>query len=135
MYQKLVAYKKKHKSTNVPLKYQTDPKLGSWVSTQRKSYNKKVLSIDRINHLELIDFVWDSHDAKWMEMYSKLVEYKKQNKSTVVPKFYTEDPSLGLWVCNQRVVYNKGKLSGKRLELLNSINFIWSVYAYAKKAS
>ncbi|OEU10393.1 hypothetical protein FRACYDRAFT_194029 [Fragilariopsis cylindrus CCMP1102] len=126
MYQKLVAYKKKHKSTIVRKEYQADPKLGHWVQTQRKKYNRKALSTDRTNHLESIGFVWDSHDAQWMGMYRKLVEYKKQNKSTAVPKVYTEDPSLGFWVYTQRQVYGKGKLSGKRLELLNSIHFNWS---------
>jgi hypothetical protein len=131
MYQRLVAYKKKHKSTNIPKGYQADPSLGNWVNTQRKSYNKKELYTDRINHLESIDFVWDPHDTKWMEMYSKLVEYKKQNKSTVVPIIHTEDPPLGRWIGVQRFANNQGKLSEKRLKLLNSINFVWSM----KKAS
>jgi hypothetical protein len=116
MYQRLVAYKKKHKSTNVPKKYQADPRLGNWVHTQRTSYSKKELSTDRINHLESIDFVWDLYDIKWMEMYSKLVEYKKENKSTVVPYRCTKDPSLGLWASVQRFVNNQGKLSEKALE-------------------
>ncbi|OEU21483.1 hypothetical protein FRACYDRAFT_181442, partial [Fragilariopsis cylindrus CCMP1102] len=131
MYQKLVAYKKKHKSTNVSIEYQADPKLGRWVSAQRTNYNREVLSTDRINHLESIGFVWDPHDAQWMEMFSKLVEYKKQNKSTVVPRVYIEDPPLGLWASVQRVVNNQGKLSEKRSKLLNSVNFVWS----AKEAS
>jgi hypothetical protein len=127
MYQRLVAYKKQHKSTNVPWKYEKDPRLGNWVYKQRASYTKKELSIDRINRLESISFVWDPHDTKWMEMYNKLVEYKKQNKSTLVPQRYTEDPPLGPWVNTQRLVYNKGNLSGKRQKLLNSINFVYSV--------
>ncbi|OEU07444.1 hypothetical protein FRACYDRAFT_197745 [Fragilariopsis cylindrus CCMP1102] len=131
MYHRLVAYKMEHKSTDVPKEYQVDPKLGHWVQTQRKSYDKKQLSTDRINRLESISFVWDSYDVQWMESYSKLVEYKKQNKSTVVPYRRTEHHSLGNWVDTQRVAYNKDKLSGKRLELLNSINFVWS----AKKVS
>jgi hypothetical protein len=127
MYQKLVAYKKKHKSTNVPLKYQTDPKLGSWVSTQRKSYNKKVLSIDRINHLELIDFVWSAKKdcVPWMEMYQRLVAYKKQNKSTIVPKLYVEDPPLDRWASLQRKSYSKNVLSTDRINHLELIDFVW----------
>ena len=125
MYQRLVAYKKKHKSTHVPQKYAADLKLGQWVSHQRKFYNNKQLSTERTNHLKSIGFVWDVLDARWMEMYSRLIEYKKQNKSTRVPIHYTEDPSFGMWVSNQRQVYSQGKLSGRRLKLLNSINFVW----------
>ena len=86
--------------------------------------------IERINRLESIGFVWDPRDAKWMEMYHKLVAYKKQYNSTQVPHEYIKDHSLGNWVSNQRKVYNNtnsGILSKKRLDLLNSINFVWSV--------
>jgi hypothetical protein len=126
IYKRLVAYKKKHKSTNVPWMYEADPKLGLWVSKQRQFYNSKTLSIERINRLELISFVWDPFGAQWMEMYHKLLAYKKENNSTKVPFLYTKDPSLGIWVYTQRIAYNNGKMSGKRLELLNSINFVWS---------
>ena len=115
--------RKKHKTTNVPRNHQGHLKLGQWVNHQRTNYSSKKLSIERVNCLDSIGFVWDALDSKWMEMYSKLVEYKKQNKSTRVSHYYTEDPSFGMWVHNQRFAYNKGNLSGKRLKLLNSISF------------
>jgi hypothetical protein len=131
MYRRLVAYKKERTSTIVPTEYQSDPSLGNWVHTQRSYYNRKELHNDRINHLESIGFVWDPCDMKWMEIYYRLVAYKMQHDSTVVPYRCTEDPSLGLWVYTQRKVNDNGMLSRKRLKLLNSINFVWS----AKKAS
>ena len=63
-----------------------------------------------------------------METYDRLVAYKKQHKSTQVPQTYTDednDMHLGMWVMNQRNVYNKGKLLKERVELLNSIDFAW----------
>ncbi|OEU05699.1 hypothetical protein FRACYDRAFT_204728 [Fragilariopsis cylindrus CCMP1102] len=125
MYQRLVAYKKQHRSTNVPNRYAEDLKLGWWVSKQRAFYDNKTLSIERTNLLESIGFAWDALDARWMDMYNKLIKYKKQNKSTRVPCSYTEDPSFGMWVSTQRQVYSQGKLSSRRLKLLNSINFVW----------
>ncbi|OEU10369.1 hypothetical protein FRACYDRAFT_162648, partial [Fragilariopsis cylindrus CCMP1102] len=95
MFQRLVTYKKKFKSILVPWKY---PNLGLWVSTQRTSYNKKEISVKRINLLESIGFVWKPLDERWMEMYQKLVTYKKQHRSTKVPFHYTDDPKLGHWV-------------------------------------
>ena len=126
MYQRLVAYKKKHESTDVPRNHQEHITLGHWVHTQRTNYNSKKLSIERVNCLDLIGFVWDALDARWMEMYSRLIEYKKQNKSTRVSCSYTEDSSFGMWVSTQRTAYSKGSLSVKRLRLLNSINFVWA---------
>jgi len=127
MYQLLVAYKKQHKSTNVPVKYKKDPKLGSWVHSQRCYYWNEELSEERINHLESVGFMWNPQDVKWTAMYHKLVEYKKHHHGlTTVPQRYTEDLSLGKWVHYQKYAYSKGSLSEKRLKLLNAINFVWS---------
>ena len=57
MYQKLVAYKTQHKSTNVPRIYKPDPKFGSWVFRQKYAYNKGNLSEKRLKLLKKIDFV------------------------------------------------------------------------------
>ena len=134
MYQRLIAYKNQHNCTNVPERSKEDRKLGRWVKTQRGLYKKKEQSKNRIKHLESIGFVWDMLDAQWMKMYSRLVEYKRQHHgSTAVPYRNKEDPTLGIWVNKQRSVYNKDKLSGKRLELLNSIDFVWSTKKKAPK--
>jgi hypothetical protein len=126
MYHRLVAYKKQHRSTIVPEYYKEDPKFGIWVSNQRKYYKNKTLSVERINRLESIGFVSDPSDKKWMEMYNRLVAFKKQHKSTKVPRRYMEDPQLGSWVYWQRHRYMENKLTEKRMELLNSIDFAWS---------
>jgi DNA-binding SARP family transcriptional activator len=126
MYQKLVAYKKNHKSINVPDKCPADPKLGNWVSTQRAFYNNKRMTAERFNHLDSIGFIWDPHGAQWMQMYNRLVTYKKKYNSTIIPQYFKTDPTLGMWVSTQRRYYNNGKMLGKHLELLKSINFAWS---------
>ncbi|OEU10779.1 hypothetical protein FRACYDRAFT_193338, partial [Fragilariopsis cylindrus CCMP1102] len=124
MYHKLVAYKKQHKSTNISSKYQEDPQLANWVHHQRTHYKTKSLSIDRINHLESIGFVWNALDVQWTGMYQKLMAYKKHYRSTKVPRHYTKDPQLGQWISDQRVLYKKNKLTDERAELLNSINSV-----------
>jgi hypothetical protein len=131
MYQRLVTYKREYNSASVPHHYKEDPKLGRWVHHQRTHYKAKSISIYRINRLESTGFVWDPYDSQWMGMYEKLVAYKKQYRSTKVPQHYMEDPQLGKWINKQRVRYKKSELTDKRMELLNSINFVWSM----KKAS
>ena len=134
MYQKLVAYKKHYKSTKVPRWYTNDPQFGMWIANQRVLYKKNKLSNKRTELLNSINFVWSMEyakgvrDGQWMGMYQKLVAYKKQYKSTKVPRQYTVDPQLGKWVDTQRGVYKKNKLLDKRTELLNSINFVWSCF-------
>ena len=85
------------------------------------------LSIERINYLKSIGFVWKFRDfvppIPWIEMYDRLVAYKQCHQSTMVPQKYTEDPTK--WVGKQRQTYSKGRLSEKRMELLQSIDFVW----------
>jgi hypothetical protein len=125
MYQKLVAYKKKHRSTNVHRNSPADPRLGNWVHHQRTFYKTKTISIDRINQLESIGFACDLLGQKWMEFFHKLVAYKKQNKSASVPRSYKEDPKLGVWVSHQRAFYKNNTISIERINLLESIDFVW----------
>jgi hypothetical protein len=131
MFQRLVTYKNQHDgSTLVP----SDTQLGTWASHQRFYYINnnnnncsKTLSVDRIKRLESIGFVWDVLEVQWMEMYNRLVAYKKQHRSTRVPRTYREDNDvrLGAWIRTQRNVNNKGKLLKQRLDLLNSVDFAW----------
>ena len=59
-YQRLVVYKAEYGDFNVPVRYQTKDnfKLGRWVSNQRDKYKKGKLSVERIQRLETIGFVW-----------------------------------------------------------------------------
>jgi len=59
VYQRLVAYKKEHKHTKIPIKYKKDPQLGRWVDTQRTAYKKKKMTEERKRLLDYIGFSWD----------------------------------------------------------------------------
>jgi hypothetical protein len=56
----------------------------------------------RIARLDLIGFVWDSHDHQWEDMFAKLEGYHQCHGDCLVPTNYKEDPSLGMWVSTQR---------------------------------
>ena len=128
MYQKLIVYKKQHNTTSVPQYYKEDTQLGCWVYNQRTAYKNKTISVEQINHLESVGFVWKIVDrVPWIEMYERLVTYKQCYQSTLVPLRFTENPRLGRWVSKQREKYNNNILSNVRMELLNSIDFVWSV--------
>lgn len=59
MYERLLSYKKMHDgSTAVPQKYETDRKLGRWVSTQRTFMKMGTLLPHRVSLLNSIDFSW-----------------------------------------------------------------------------
>jgi hypothetical protein len=127
MYQKLVAYKKKHYTTNVP---KNSGSLGLWVHLQRNLDSKNMLLDERYSLLDSINFNWGNGPrprAHWLYMYKRLVEYKKEHNNTNVPQKYDLDIKLGLWVMRQRNTYNSNKLLDEYTSLLDSIGFVWSL--------
>lgn len=72
--QELLAYKKKFGNCLVPAQYDDNPALGRWVSTQRKYYKlwkqRKAtrISLERIQDLTRIGFVWDRWEDNWNEV-------------------------------------------------------------------
>ena len=85
------------------------------------------LTEDQVRRLEEIGFLWAAREAQWDEMFARLVRYKEGNDDCNVPKGWSEDPSLGSWVNNQRQKYRNGKLSEERIRRLESIGFEWSL--------
>ena len=128
MYERLMAYKNKYKSTNVSTTFEDDARLGRWVQTQRIFYINNKLSQDRINQLNSISFVWNVYDAYWEKMYGRLLAYKNKYESTCVPQSYAADPQLGTWVHTQRRHFsnNNPSLTTYRINRLNSIDFVWN---------
>ena len=146
MFQKLVKYKKQHKNTMVPNCSGEDTKLGWLVFTQRRRCKIGALLPRRFDLLNSVGFDWEGvqgrkkkDNKKWMSMFQRLVEYKKQHRSTAVPKKYDEDPKLGEsklgeWDSKQRRLYKNNQLLPNRYALLNSVRFEWvGVIGRAKK--
>jgi len=128
MYQRLVAYKKEHKDTNVPQHFIEDPKLGVWVNNQRTAYRKKNMTDERKRLLNYIGFGTNTafHIASWEESYQRLVAYEKEHKDTRVPFKYEKDLKLGIWVNSQRKANKNKKLTEERKRLLQLIGFVWN---------
>jgi len=96
------------------------------------------LSSERVGRLEEIGFTWrfvatDQGDVLmklryWEELwdwrYRELKEYREKHGDCNVPE---SQGSLGIWVRWQRKQYKKGKLSQERLDLLESIGFVWDL--------
>lgn len=60
MFERLRSYARmNHGSTAVPQVYNKDPKLGQWVSGQRKLRKNGKLALDRLYLLNSIDFCWE----------------------------------------------------------------------------
>ena len=90
MFEKLKDYKQKHGNCLVPNRYEKDRSLGSWVSTQRRYFNRSSKyrkgsrnfhrNESRIAMLRDIGFDWVATDPRrtpWETRFRELCEYKK----------------------------------------------------------
>ena len=73
--------------------------------------------------------MWDVLELRWTEGYEHLKSYKAREGDCRVPQAHKEDDgfTLGRWVSTQRKSAAKGKLSAKRIALLNELGFVWEV--------
>jgi hypothetical protein len=117
----LVEYKKKTGNCNVPQRWPDNPRLATWVSTQRQIKNR--LTSDQVRRLNELGFAWEPQEAAWEEMFGALVEYKKKTGNCSVPNEWPENPQLGRWVNTQRLT--KERLTPDRVKRLNELGFVW----------
>ena len=66
----------------------------------------------------------NKQDRNWEANFSLLVEFKKDNGHTMVPK---ADKRLGRWVQNQRAAFKNGVLKKERIAKLNNVCFFWQI--------
>lgn len=97
--------------------------LYKWCNKQRFLYSKDMLSQDRIDKLNSVNFPWDIKLERWMLKYNKLKDYYTEFNTTKVPASY--DKEMYTWCHTQRL--NKAKLSELQISLLNELNFKWKV--------
>jgi len=102
--------------------------LGKWVSRQRQNYAKGRLQIEKISQLESLNFDWNPKDTDWNDLFEELKVYKQEHGDCNVPRSYSKNRKLALWVKIQRDAYRKDKLSDDRKTKLQSIGFSWSLY-------
>ena len=138
MFERLKEYKEEHGDCLMPQKYAEDPKLGTWVATQRKvSTVDDKTKQERRDKLNSIGFVWSvrevgrssKRDKAWNDKFERLVRYKQEHGDCLVPQNYKEYkgdtllPSLGTWVRTQR--QGRNDLDPGRISRLESIGFVW----------
>ena len=139
-YKDLLEFFCKTGHANVPHTYPENPQLARWVKRQRRQYKLRgegkqtALTIERLNLLQSIGFVWDSHELSWKDKFDKLKEYQVKYGNCNVASTVKED-KLGTWVKCQRRQYKlfkDGKPSSmfpERIKELEAIGFEWKLRA------
>jgi len=138
-FQELTDFRKEKGHCQVPHTYTENPPLARWVKRQRYQYKLKMenkqstMTDERVDLLENIGFIWDSHAAAWAEKLHELKEYAELRGDCNVPSTFPDNPQLATWVKCQRRQYKllrDGKTSNmtvERIKELESIGFVWEV--------
>ncbi|CAJ1950414.1 unnamed protein product [Cylindrotheca closterium] len=150
--QKLIQYKMKNGHCCVPHSYQEDPVLARWVKRQRYQYKKfndnnptSTMTTRRIQELESIGFIWQSHASAWQEKLNELKAFKQRTGHCNVPSDYCENPTLATWVKCQRRQYklyaagasapSTTAMTVHRLQTLESLGFVFEPQTAVKTSS
>jgi hypothetical protein len=125
-FRELTIFKNENNHCHVPQRYKTASgfALGIWVGRQRG--NKDQLTLEQIQRLDDLGFVWDVLAEQWEQGLSELVIFKDERSHCRVPKLYetASGYKLGFWLVNQRV--NKDRLTPERIQRLNDLGFVWA---------
>lgn len=102
-------------------------KLGMWCADLRSKRWRH--SKDRIALLDSIGFVWDVHKHNWDTNFKLVKEFKEEFGKMPSSTEEYKGVKLGMWCDIQRHYYNNDidYISKERIDLLNSIGFVWSI--------
>jgi Helicase associated domain len=140
-FRELMNYRQEHGDCLVPHTFNPNPQLARWVKRQRRQYKlmlegrSSTMSQDRLDILNEINFVWDSHDAAWQEKLNELSQYCKENGNCLVPSNYKINPQLATWVKCQRRQYKlywigrPSAMTPERIIRLEQLGFEWEIRA------
>ncbi len=121
----LLEFKQEHDTIHVSQvafpKDSKNHKLSRWVNEMRRLYNENRLSIDRINKLNKIGFIWNMEDERFSQNLKKLKRFHKQHGHWDVPQA-GRTKKLGEWVAQVRC---RGLAKKHYVKALNDAGFVW----------
>jgi len=121
----LAKFKAEHGHCNVPNSYPSDksqPQLGSWVSNQRRQFDR--LTPDQIARLLALGFDPAPFETAWNDGYERLKKFFEIHGHATVPADYDDgiETSLSGWCTTQRSNYKN--MDAERKQKLNKLNFV-----------
>jgi Helicase associated domain len=135
----LLQYRLEYGDCLVPHTFNPNPQLARWVKRQRRQYKlmlegrQSTMSQERLEILNEVNFVWDSHEAAWQEKLNELNQYRKERGNCLVPSNYKMNPQLATWVKCQRRQYKlywigrPSAMTPDRITRLEKMGFEWEI--------
>lgn len=137
-FKELLAFFNQHGHAAVPHTYPENPQLARWVKRQRRQYKllhdgqTSTMTTERLDMLNEVGFVWDSHDVNWREKLDSLISFRRCHGHSNVPSNH-KDKKLATWVKCQRRQYKlfclgkSSAMTNERIKQLESVGFEWEI--------
>lgn len=113
--------------------------IAGWVQAQRAARRAGKLDPERERRLGEIGFPWDSttpgSEAHWRRRAEELRVYAQTHGTALVAATDKATRGLKEWVALHRSLRRRGRLSEQRIQLLDSIGFIWEPKRARRKMS
>ena len=134
----LKAFRERFGNCLVPHNWSGSITLAQWVKRQRYQYKLKMegrhstLTDERLQILQELGFVWDSHGAAWEERLNELRSFWMAHNHCNVPSKYPENHQLSIWVKCQRRQYKllmrgqRSNMTQQRINDLERLGFVWN---------
>ena len=144
-YKELLAFHREFGHSAVPHTFPRNPQLARWVKRQRRQYKLRrdgrpsTMTVERLQLLDTVGFVWDSHDVNWREKLMALDNFRREHGHCNVPSNYT-DKKLATWVKCQRRQYKlhidqkPSAMTEQRITELEKRGFEWEIRSSAGKS-
>ena len=110
---------------DVPSDWAESRELADWVRRQRRDHAREVLDGERAARLEALGFVWDPEARAWEGLFRRLALFRQAHGHCKVPDDWQPDPELAVWVTEQRRLWQRDKLDGRRQRRLEEVGFVW----------
>ena len=139
-YEKLRQYHGATGHCRVPHGFASDPKLGEFVTDQRRQQRLRLegkpsrMTDEHKAKLDELGFEFSVRQrVGWDERLAELVQYKHIHGNCDVPQQYEQNKALGKWVSKQREQYRsrgqgkKSSLTDERKAKLDELGFTWII--------
>lgn len=139
-YKELLEFHKQHGHAAVPHTYPPNAQLARWVKRQRRQYKirkdnrQSTMTPERLDLLNSVGFIWDSHEVNWREKLHNLIQFRANIGHCNVPSNYS-DKKLATWVKCQRRQYKlywdkkPSAMTTERITELEKHGFEWEIRA------